>query len=793
MADLSVRVRLNTTPAINSLNRLQNAINKLNNATNSQNNQVNQVARGYSKVQRNVNQVTRAQQQTTAATKDFWKTLRHVASTYMSILALARLTGTAIAQADTYISTRNKLNAMNADINGDAGVGGYSAETFEATDEAIRKMYMSSQRVRTSFTSMANNVGKSMTLAGEAFDNNIDNAIRFNEIMAETYALSGASTYEISSSMYQLTQALASGILQGDELRSVREGAPMAYKAIERFAQEVYGTTESLKELGSQGKITSDIVVAAILGMGAQADAAFANTQTTFAQAGTMLGNALYNAFIPVFNELMNLLNSETGAAVMNGIMWIINMLAEASLIIVQIVSSVITWIVENWSWLQYVFYTIITALMIWIGKLAVTAVMAAAPVILAWLKAVIPYLLIAAAIVFLIGVIIHLANTAASGAEFIQQVVMILAAVCIAAAIAVGLITGNVVLFWVLLIVGILLMLVGFISACGEEVGRIIGIFVAGIYNMVVGLIDGILQIVFSAVEPFIGVWEWILNICQGGFDSFGGAVANLIGQIISWFLSLGKVVTKIIDAIFGSNWTAGLTSLQNEVLSWGKNENAITLNHEAPTVSSITGGWLPSRIDPAEAADVGGNIGADLQNAINGFGVDAQLWTQDFGEKFSSDNVGQFHYDGNALAWNPESMGFNAPTLGEIANGGSASPWLNTTVPTISPVSPDSTDKTLKTGGSTPSKKLGSKVDKISDNTDSIADSMELTQEDLEYLRKLATLEWKKEFTTAHIQVDMSNYNTVNNNDDLDGIATRLADKLYEELDAVANGVYV
>ena len=67
-----------------------------------------------------------------------------------------------------------------------------------------------------------------------------------------------------------------------------------------------------------------------------------------------------------------------------------------------------------------------------------------------------------------------------------------------------------------------------------------------------------------------------------------------------------------------------------------------------------------------------------------------------------------------------------------------------------------------------------------------------MDLADEDLEYLRKLAESEWKKEFTTATIQVDMSNYNNINGMDDLDGIATRLADKLYEEMDAVANGVY-
>jgi ferritin len=71
-------------------------------------------------------------------------------------------------------------------------------------------------------------------------------------------------------------------------------------------------------------------------------------------------------------------------------------------------------------------------------------------------------------------------------------------------------------------------------------------------------------------------------------------------------------------------------------------------------------------------------------------------------------------------------------------------------------------------------------------------MADSMEMAKEDLELLYDLAEMEWKKEFTTANITVDMSNYNTVNGMSDLDGIATYLRDGLIEEMSAVANGNY-
>ena len=86
----------------------------------------------------------------------------------------------------------------------------------------------------------------------------------------------------------------------------------------------------------------------------------------------------------------------------------------------------------------------------------------------------------------------------------------------------------------------------------------------------------------------------------------------------------------------------------------------------------------------------------------------------------------------------------------------------------------------------------KLVKGVNNIDENTGKIKDTVDLAEEDLEYLRKLADMEWKKEFTTANITVDMKNNNTINNQGDLDGWLGVLSDKLYEELGMVADGVY-
>lgn len=174
-------------------------------------------------------------------------------------------------------------------------------------------------------------------------------------------------------------------------------------------------------------------------------------------------------------------------------------------------------------------------------------------------------------------------------------------------------------------IIIGIIALIAIFYAAVGavnhfagttlSATGIIVGsIAVAGafVWNTVMGVINAIIQALWAMfVEPFIGIIEWVLNAANGGFNSFGGAVANLIGQIISWFLSLGKVVTKIIDAIFKTDWTGGLSALQDDVVAWGKNENAITLDRKAPEIDA--------RINYGDAWNAGYGLGEDIGNKFN------------------------------------------------------------------------------------------------------------------------------------------------------------------------------
>ena len=170
-----------------------------------------------------------------------------------------------------------------------------------------------------------------------------------------------------------------------------------------------------------------------------------------------------------------------------------------------------------------------------------------------------------------------------------------------------------------VLALIVILYALVGIINqVAGTSIsatGLITGaVAVAGafILNIGIGLYNSFIAVIAAFVNFFIGIIEWVLNAANGGFNSFGDAVANLIGQIIGWFLSLGQIVTTIIDAIFGTDWTAGLEGLKNSVTQWGKNENAITLDRMDTSTAGL------QRFDYGDAASAGYDFGAGLESKV-------------------------------------------------------------------------------------------------------------------------------------------------------------------------------
>ena len=194
---------------------------------------------------------------------------------------------TAAAQtADQLASVRSRINLIN--------------DGTQTTAEIMDKVYDAAQRSRGSYVDMADSVAKLNMLAKDAFSSN-DEAIMFVEQLNKQFKISGASIEESSAAMYQLTQAMAAGKLQGDEFHSIMENAPMLAQSI---AQEMGLTVGQLKDMSSQGLITADIIKEALFNSAEETNAKFAEIPMTFAEVGQSIQNEMLLAFQPVLEQL---------------------------------------------------------------------------------------------------------------------------------------------------------------------------------------------------------------------------------------------------------------------------------------------------------------------------------------------------------------------------------------------------------------------------------------------------------------------------------------------------------
>lgn len=194
---------------------------------------------------------------------------------------------TAAAQtADQLTNVRSRINLIN--------------DGTQTTAEIMEKVFDASQRSRGSYVDMADSVAKLNMLAKDAFSSN-DEAIMFVEQLNKQFKISGASIEESSAAMYQLTQAMAAGKLQGDEFHSIMENAPMLAQSI---AQEMGLTVGQLKDMSSQGLITADIIKEALFNSAEETNAKFAEIPMTFAEVGQSIQNEMLLAFQPVLEQL---------------------------------------------------------------------------------------------------------------------------------------------------------------------------------------------------------------------------------------------------------------------------------------------------------------------------------------------------------------------------------------------------------------------------------------------------------------------------------------------------------
>lgn len=216
--------------------------------------------------------------------------------------AIADVAAKATGLSDRLALTKSRINLIN--------------DGSQTTNELMDKIYASAERARGSYLDMADSVGKLNMLAKDAFSSN-DEAIVFVEQMNKQFKIGGASIQEQSAAMYQLTQAMAAGRLQGDEFRSIMENAPMLAQAI---AQEMGVSVGKLREMSSEGLITADVIKSALFNSVEQTNAKFDELPMTFEEVGNQLANSAIVAFQPVMDMMKDTTGTEEFKAVLAGV-----------------------------------------------------------------------------------------------------------------------------------------------------------------------------------------------------------------------------------------------------------------------------------------------------------------------------------------------------------------------------------------------------------------------------------------------------------------------------------------
>ena len=451
-------------------------------------------------------------------------------------LELLKKGAAAVGKAFDYVDNLTQMKARLNLVN----------DGLQTTAELQNMIYRAANDSRGSYEAMANSVAKLGLLAGDAFISNKE-IVGFTDLLNKAFTVSGAGEQEKSSAMYQLTQAMSSGKLQGDEFRSIMENAPMLADAIAKYIGKSKG---ELKELAAEGAITSDIIKAALFQAGDDINAKFAEMPMTFGQAATSIRNTWDYSMQQVADKINDALNN---SAVQTAIQNIQNVI----MVLGAVIGNTVSFILEAIGWVtawieanQPIVIGALAGIAFYIGVVTVEALAAAIPKIyeyaVAWLAAHWQML----AIIGVVGLVIGVLVTLKAPLSIIVAVVGLLVVALAAWKIAQWAVNGAMYacpLVWIIaLVVGLIVAIFAFMQWMAKA---------TGLANSGLGMIAGGVNVVIQFFKNLglevaniaLGIWN-ALGACA---DNIGIAFKNVISSIKSWFYGLLETVMNVIKGI--------------------------------------------------------------------------------------------------------------------------------------------------------------------------------------------------------------------------------------------------
>ena len=275
---------------------------------------------------------------------------------YLSLQGVKKL----MDVSDELVSSKARLDMMN--------------DGLQTTDELFGMVYQAAQNSRGELGTMASVVAKFGNNAKDAFKSSRE-VVAFSELVQKQMTIAGASTSEASNAMLQLSQALGSGVLRGDELNSIFEQAPNLVQSIADYLDVPIG---QIRAMAQEGQLSADIVKNAIFASADDINAKFEQMPMTWAQLWTSFANKATVAFEPVLQKVNELANNEKFQAMLDSILNGLAMIANAALWVVDVIAN-------NWDIIAPIILGIAAAVGIYtVAQWAMNAAMMACP--LTWI-----------------------------------------------------------------------------------------------------------------------------------------------------------------------------------------------------------------------------------------------------------------------------------------------------------------------------------------------------------------------------------------------------------------------
>ena len=642
----------------------------------------------------NVDEQGRFNQEISAGTQqanELTNTIKRAVAAYISIQSV----GKALNISDELVQTTSRLNMMNDGV--------------QTTAELVNMVYAAAQDARGSFSQMADVVARFGNNAKDAFSSS-EEVVAFADLIQKQMTIAGASTQEAANAELQLSQALGSGVLRGDELNSIFEQAPNLIQNIADYLDVPIG---KIREMAADGELSADVVKAAIFSAADDINSKFNEMPMTWGQMWQSMQNTALIAFQPVLQRLNDLANSEAFQTFIQGAIEAMATLANILLNVFEVAASVGAFIGDNWSIIAPIIYGVIAALGAYLAIMGIVNAITAISAAIDATKAA--------------------ADALAAGQTFLWTVQQY----GLNAALAACPIT------WIIVLI---IALIAIIFAVCNAIAKMTGIANSG-FGVITGGVNVVIQFFknlgLTVANIALGIGNAIAALATNMMTAFHNAICS----IQSWFYNLLSTALSVIEGI-----CAALNKLP-------------FVEFDYSGISSAADDYA------AKASEAAGNK-EDYQSISDAF------------------NEGFTTFDAFQDGW--ESDAFNAGAAwgdgvaDKVSNFSLSDVFGQTDIPNVSDYTSGFSDAIANSG-------VGDGIGNIDDNTGKIKDSLDITEEDLKYLRDIAEQEAINRFTTAEINVDMSGMqNTVNSGDDIDGFMTKLTDSVNEAVDNMTEGVH-